>query len=420
MNNKTNFDYFNTLLVQSVGSKVGAIAPTITPSAAYGYEDAQQAEGIFSGEINLPLYARVGNPTNAKLESIVAKMEGGVGAIATASGMGAISMVTTALLSSGDEVLCIGGFFGGTYSLINETMRRFGVESSFCAVDDYEHIEDRLKQGIKMVIIESVGNPSLRLPNIEKIIQLSNDYETILMVDNTATPLLLRPLMMGADIVVHSSTKNISGHSSALGGIAVFRAIKDEKDKLLNPKYSDVHKIVKKMKAKALIAICKKRAIRDMGMTANAFGSFMTMIGLETLSLRVERINQSVETIAHILDEKLPNGVSVNHPSLASNIDNDLYKAHFSDGCGPLLSIECGTKERAFKLLDNLKLVTQTANIGDNRTLALHMSSTIYRDFDESAKEFLGVTDGLIRVSIGLEEATTIADDFLQASALLS
>jgi len=347
-------------------------------------------------------------------------MEGGVGAIATASGMGAISMVTTALLSSGDEVLCIGGFFGGTYSLINETMRRFGVESSFCAVDDYEHIEDRLKQGIKMVIIESVGNPSLRLPNIEKIIQLSNDYETILMVDNTATPLLLRPLMMGADIVVHSSTKNISGHSSALGGIAVFRAIKDEKDKLLNPKYSDVHKIVKKMKAKALIAICKKRAIRDMGMTANAFGSFMTMIGLETLSLRVERINQSVETIAHILDEKLPNGVSVNHPSLASNIDNDLYKAHFSDGCGPLLSIECGTKERAFKLLDNLKLVTQTANIGDNRTLALHMSSTIYRDFDESAKEFLGVTDGLIRVSIGLEEATTIADDFLQASALLS
>ena len=420
MNNKTNFDYFNTLLVQSVGSKVGAIAPTITPSAAYGYEDAQQAEGIFAGEINLPLYARVGNPTNAKLESIVAKMEGGVGAIATASGMGAISMVTTALLSSGDEVLCIGGFFGGTYSLINETMRRFGVESSFCAVDDYEHIEDRLKQGIKMVIIESVGNPSLRLPNIEKIIQLSNDYETILMVDNTATPLLLRPLMMGADIVVHSSTKNISGHSSALGGIAVFRAIKDEKDKLLNPKYSDVHKIVKKMKAKALIAICKKRAIRDMGMTANAFGSFMTMIGLETLSLRVERINQSVETIAHILDEKLPNGVSVNHPSLASNIDNDLYKAHFSDGCGPLLSIECGTKERAFKLLDNLKLVTQTANIGDNRTLALHMSSTIYRDFDESAKEFLGVTDGLIRVSIGLEEATTIADDFLQASALLS
>ncbi|MFK5976701.1 MAG: aminotransferase class I/II-fold pyridoxal phosphate-dependent enzyme [Sulfurovum sp.] len=415
MNNQTNFDYFNTLLVQSVGSKIGAIAPTITPSAAFGYENSEQAEGIFAGELNLPLYARVGNPTNAKLESIVAKMEGGFGAIATASGMGALSMVTTAFLSSGDEILCIGGFFGGTYSLVNETMRRFGVESSFCEVDDYAHIEARLQRGVKMIIIESVGNPSLRLPDMQKIIDLANQYETVIMIDNTATPLLLRPLLMGADIVVHSSTKNMSGHSSALGGIAVFRAVKDEGDKLLNSKYADIHKIVKKMKKKAFIAICKKRALRDMGMTANAFGSFMTMIGLETLSLRVERINKSVETIAHILDGKLPNGISVNHPSLSQNRDNKIYKRDFAQGCGPLLTIDCGDKESAFKLLNALKLVTQTANIGDNRTLALHMSSTIYRDFDKSAKEFLGVRDGLIRVSIGLEEATVIADDFLQA-----
>ena len=131
-----DFNYFNTLLVQSVGSKVGPIAPTIVPSAAFGYENAEQAEGIFAGEVNSPLYARVGNPTNAKLESVVAKMEGGLGAIATASGMGAISMVTTAFLKAGDEVLCIGGFFGGTYTLINETMKRFGVTNSFCDVDD--------------------------------------------------------------------------------------------------------------------------------------------------------------------------------------------------------------------------------------------------------------------------------------------
>lgn len=419
MNNQTDFDYFNTLLVQSVGSKVGAIAPTITPSAAYGYKDAQEAEGIFSGELNLPLYARVGNPTNAKLESIVAQMEGGFGAIATASGMGALSMVTTAFLGSGDEILCIGGFFGGTYSLVNETLRRFGVQSSFCQVDDYAHIEITLQKGIKMVIIESVGNPSLRLPNMQKIIDLCNEYETLLMVDNTATPLLLRPLMMGADIVVHSSTKNISGHSSALGGIAVFRGVKDEGDKLLNPKYADIHNIVKKMGKKAFIVICKKRAIRDMGMTANAFGSFMTMIGLETLALRVERVNKSVESIAKILDEKLPNKVTINHPSLSSNIDNEIYKRDFSQGCGPLLTIDCGDKERAFMLLNALKLITQTANIGDNRTLALHMSSTIYRDFDDNAKRFLGVTDGLIRVSIGLEDPIAIAEDFLQASVLL-
>jgi len=419
MNNTTDFNYFNTLLVQNIGSKVGPIAPTITPSAAYGYENAEQAEGIFAAEVNLPLYARVGNPTNAKLESIVAKIEGGFGAIATASGMGAISMVTTAFLGTGDEILCIGGFFGGTYSLVNETMKRFGVSNSFCEVDDFAHIEATLKRGVKMVIMESVGNPSLTLPDVQKIIDLCNEYETLLMIDNTATPLLLRPLTMGADIVVHSSTKNMSGHSAALGGIAVFRAVKEEGDKLLNDKYADVHQIVKKMGKKAFTPICKKRAIRDMGMTANAFGSFMTLIGLETLSLRVERVNQSVEAVAAMLDEKLPEGVSVNHPSLASSPDNARYKSDFAQGCGPLLSINCGTKERAFAFLNKLNLVIQTANIGDNRTLALHMTSTIYSDFNDEARKFLGVHEGLIRVSIGLEDPKSIAEDFLQAANTL-
>jgi len=416
MNTPTDFEHFNTLLVHNVGSRVGPVAPTITPSAAYAYENAEEAEGIFASQVNKPLYARVGNPTNAKLEGIVAKMEGGFGAIATSSGMGAISMVCSAFLNSGDEILCIGGFFGGTYSLVNETLARFGVTNSFCEVDDFEHIEKTLKRGIKMVIFESVGNPSLTLPDVQRIIDLCNEYETIVMIDNTATPLLLRPLEMGADVSVHSSTKNMSGHSAALGGIAVFRAVKEEGDKLLNVKYADVHKIVNKMGKKAFIPICKKRAIRDFGMTANAFGSFMTMTGLETLALRVERINQSVEKVSAILDEKLPEGVSVNHPSLPSSPDNSRYKSDFAQGCGPLLSINCGTKERAFTLLNNLKLVILTANIGDNRSLALHMTSTIYSDFDEEARKFLGVDEGLIRVSIGLEDPKAIAEDFLQAA----
>jgi O-acetylhomoserine (thiol)-lyase len=221
---------------------------------------------------------------------------------------------------------------------------------------------------------------------------------------------------MGADIVVHSSTKNMSGHSAALGGIAVFREVKEEGEKLLNEKYADVHKIVKKMGKKAFIPICKKRAIRDFGMTANAFGSFMTMMGLETLALRVERINQNVEAVAAILDEKLPEGVSVNHPSLPTSPDYARYKADFSQGCGPLITLDCGTKERAFKLLNALELVILTANIGDNRTLALHMTSTIYSDFNDETRKFLGVHEGLIRVSIGLEDPKTVAEDFLQAA----
>ncbi len=414
---KKDFNYYNTLLVQSVGSKVGPVAPTITTSAAFGYESAEIAEGIFAGEVNSPLYARVGNPTNAKLEAVVTKMEGGYGAIATSSGMGAISMVTTAFLKSGDEVLCIGGFFGGTYTLITETMQRFGVTNSFCEVDDMKHIESKLRSGVKMVLMESVGNPSLRLPDIKMIADMCNVYETLLLVDNTATPLLVRPLELGADIVVHSSTKNMSGHSAALGGVAVFRTVKEKEEKLLHKKYADIHMIVKKMGKKAFIPICKKRAIRDMGMTANAFGSFLTLLGLETLSLRIERVNNSVAKVAKILNKGLPEGLSVNHPSLKNSPDHKMYAHDFKNGCGPLLTLDCGTKERAFSLLNKLELVTQTANIGDNRTLALHMNSTIYSDFDESTQKFLGVTEGMIRVSIGLEDPTVIAEDFLQASS---
>ncbi|MDY0401813.1 aminotransferase class I/II-fold pyridoxal phosphate-dependent enzyme [Sulfurovum sp.] len=411
-----DFEQYSTLMVHSVGNRVGPIAPVMVPSAAFGYESAEEAEGIFAGSVAKPLYARVGNPTNGKLESIVAKMEGGIGAIATASGMGAMSMVSMAILNSGDELLCIGGFFGGTYSLVNETLARFGITNSFCEVDDFDHIESRLKSGIKMVMMESVGNPSLRLPDLQRIIDLCNQYETILVIDNTATPILLRPIEMGADIVVHSSTKNISGHSAALGGIAVFRSVDPENDKLLHPKYADLHKFVKKMGNKAFMAIFKKRAIRDMGMTANAFGSFMTMIGLETLPLRIERINQNVERVAAILQEKLPDGVSVNHPSLPGSPDYERYRSDFPQGCGPLLTLDCGTKERAFRLLDALKVVIQTANIGDNRSLALHMTSTIFSDFDEAARKFLGVHEGLIRVSIGLEDPQVVAEDFIQAA----
>lgn len=410
-----DYNYFNTLLVQNVGSKVRAIAPTITSSAAFGYENAEEAEGIFKGEVANPLYARVGNPTTAKLESIVSKMEGGLGAIATASGMGALAMVMTAYLKSDDKVLCIGGFFGGTYTLVNETMKRFGVKSSFCGIEDFEQIEAILQEGIHMVIIETVGNPSLELPDLPKIIELCNKYETLLVVDNTVTPLTLRPLEMGADIVIHSTTKAMSGHSAALGGIAVFRAIKKE-DKLLNEKYKHLHPIVNKMAKKAMIAIAKKRAMRDMGMSANAYGSFLTMLGLETLALRLQRVNESIPKLVEILDKELPKHIKVSHPSLISNPYHERFKSEFNHACGPIITLECGDKSTAFKLLNNLKLATQTANIGDNRTLALHMSSTIYRDFDIETQEYLGITDGLIRVSIGLEDPNIIAEDFLQAS----
>ncbi len=409
-----NIAQFNTLLVQNIGSKVGAIAPTISPSAAYGYENAQEAEGIFTGTIQMPLYARMGNPTNSKLESVMSQLEGAQAAIATSSGMGAISMVLTALLEMGDNVLCIGGFFGGTYTLIQETLARFGIKGDFCDVDAVGEIEHKIASGtIKIVIIESVGNPNLKLPNLQYIIDLCNKHNTLIVVDNTLTPLLVQPLKMGADIVVYSSTKILSGHSAALGGIALFRKV-EEKDKLHNIKYKSLHPILEKTKQNTLFAICKKRALRDFGMSANAFGTFLTLLGLETLALRTERINNNVTILATLLKESLHNAV-VRHPSLQTHEHHDRFIRDYPNGCGSILTIDFGTKEKAFTFLNKTTLLTQTANIGDNRTLALHMRSTIYRDFTPEQCQFLGITDGLVRLSVGLEDPHTIAQDIVEA-----
>lgn len=277
-------------------------------------------------------------------------------------------------------------------------------------------IEDRLKSNIKIVLLESVGNPGLRLPDIKKITDLCKKYETLLVIDNTTTPILVQPLNLGADIVVHSSTKNMSGHSAALGGVAVFRRVNETNEKLLNHKYEDLHSIIEKAGKKSLIVICKKRALRDIGMSANAFGSFLTLLGLETLGLKIRRVNESVAKIAKVLDKKLPKHIVVNHPSLAKSIDLENYNKFFKNGCGPIFTIDAQTQKSAFELLDNLLLATQTANIGDNRTLALHMKSTIYRDFDEKSRKFLGIADGLIRVSVGLEDPQDITNDFLKAT----
>jgi O-acetylhomoserine (thiol)-lyase len=407
------FEAFTTQFVQQLGKKEGAISPVIANSASFGYGDAETAEGIFDGSVKKPLYARVGNPTSAQLENVLAQMDGGVGAIATSTGMAATTLATMSLLASGDEAISIGGLFGGTYSFFNETLRRFGIATSFFDVDEFEAIEEAIGDKTKLIFLESVGNPNMRLPDIQKIAAIASKHGVVLIVDNTTTPLSVLPLQLGADIVVYSTTKIVTGNASSLGGAAVFRAIAEDDDKFKLPRYADVHKFIKKMGTMALIANAKKRAMRDFGMSANAFGSYLTMLGLETLPLRMDRIVQSVETIVLRLDEA---GLHVNHPSLSKHPHHQRYLTQFSQGCGSILTIDMGSKERAFSFINRLKLATITANIGDSRTLVLHMASTIYSDFDETTRKFLGITEGLIRVSIGLENPEDIIRDFLDAA----
>ncbi len=408
-----NFEDQCTNFVQSIGSKEGAVSPILTTSASFSYGSAEIAEGIFNGNIKKPLYARMGNPTTAKLESILAQMDGGIGAVATSSGMAATTLATMSLLEAGDEIISVGGLFGGTYSLFSETLSRFGIRSNFFDVDELEKIQNALTEKTRFIFLESVGNPNMRLPNIKKIVKIANDAGVALIVDNTITPLSISPLKLGADIVVYSTTKIITGNASALGGCVVYRAINEADDKFKTQRYSFLAKFIKNAGAMALIVNAKKRVLRDFGMSANAHASYQTMLGLETLPLRLTRITNSIEEIVQELDK---NGLNINHPSLASHPHNELYKTDFKNGCGTLFTIDMGDKKRAYEFLNKSKLSTITANIGDSRTLALHMASTIYSDFNEETKIFLGITDGLIRISIGLENPKDIINDFLNAA----
>jgi O-acetylhomoserine (thiol)-lyase len=340
-------------------------------------------------------------------------MDGGVGAIATSSGMGATTLATMSLLSCGDEIISIGGLFGGTYSLFSETLSRFGIQTKFFDVDELEKIQNAISKNTKIIFLESVGNPNMRLPDIKKIAQIANEFDVALIVDNTITPLSVSPIELGADIVVYSTTKIISGNSSALGGCAVFRAINDGEDKFKTSRYSFLEKFIKNAGKMALVPNAKKRALRDFGMSANAHASYQTMLGLETLPLRLSRVVDSVEIVAKELSAR---GLNINHPCLESHPHHERYKSEFKNGCGTLLTIDMGSKEKAYQFLNKTKLATITANIGDNRTLALHMASTIYSDFDEETKKFLGITDGLIRISIGLENPKDIIEDFTNSA----
>ncbi|MBU0721297.1 aminotransferase class I/II-fold pyridoxal phosphate-dependent enzyme [bacterium] len=408
-----NFEEYCTKFVQSVGSKEGAVSPSLVNSASFGYATPQTAEGIFNGTIKKPLYSRMGNPTSARLEAIMADMDGGIGAVATSSGMGATSLATMSLLACGDEIISIGGLFGGTYSFFSETLTRFGIKTHFFDVDAFENIQKTINENTKILFLESVGNPNMRLPDIKKIAKIANDAGVVLIVDNTITPMSISPLALGADIVVYSTTKIISGNASALGGCAVFRAIHEGEDKFKTQRYAHMSKFIKSAAKMALIPNAKKRALRDFGMSASPHASYQTMLGLETLPLRMDRIVKSVEAVVDALNSK---GLDVNHPCLKTHPHHERYVTDFKKGCGSLFTLDMGTKERAYEFLSRTKLATLTANIGDSRTLALHMASTIYSDFDADTRKFLGITDGLIRISVGLENPIDIINDFLESA----
>ncbi len=404
---------FNTKLLHGrhkADMKIGATTIPIYQSTSFYHNSAEELERIFEGTGYGYIYTRINNPTIDYFEQRVALLENGVGAIACASGMAAITLAILNLMEQGDELVVNTGIFGDTYSLFN-SLKDYGIKTKFAISAEPESFAKKLTGKTKLIFVETIGNPKMDVPNIKELAQLAHSHGIPLVVDNTVTtPYLLRPFDYGADIVIHSTSKLINGSGNSIGGIIVDRG----RFSWPADKFPKLNKLSQTFGFLAYLAKLRKGLHRDIGACISPFNAFLNTIGLETLGLRMDRMCSNAMELAQFLSSHP--GVSwVNYPGLPDNRYHDIAKVQFNNKYGVLLTFGVGSKTRAFKVINNLKYAYNLANIGDIRTLVIHPASTIYSSFSNEEKQLMGVTEDLIRVSVGVEDIEDLIEDFEQA-----
>ena len=402
-------DFNTALLYQNFGgdAATGATLPPIYQVSAFAHESAEKLEAVFNNRAPGFAYTRAGNPTNDSFEKRIAALEGGIGAVACSSGMAAVTVSLLNFLRAGDELVASAALFGGSIDLFKD-FEAFGIVTRF--VDDVtaENIEQNINEKTKAVFVELVGNPKLNVVDLEAVSAVTKAHKIPLIVDaTTATPYLIHPLKHGANIVVHSTSKYINGNGSAISGVIVDGGsfTWDERFKSLD-EYRKFGKF-------AYYAKLRSGLWRNVGCCLAPVNAFLNSVGLETLGLRMERLCENALKLAEFL-EAVP-GISVNYLGLKNNPYHDLVQKQFGGKGGAILTIDAGSKERAFKLINSLKFARIATNIGDVRTLVIHPASTIYAHNDESARIKAGVTAGTVRVSLGIEDFADLKADFEQA-----
>lgn len=401
----------------------GARAVPIYQNVSYVFEDADDAVNQFALKKPGYIYTRLGNPTTNIFEERIASLEGGVAALAFSSGMAAITALMHALCHAGEHIVTSTNIYGGTYNLFAHTLLDMGVETSF--VDQSkgaEEFEKAIKDNTKCIYVESVGNPNADLVDLDKVAKIAHAHKIPLVVDNTfATPYLLRPMEHGADIVIHSATKFISGSGTALGGVVVdggkFNWEESGKFPWLSTPNESYHgmNFYKEVGAAALAVYLRAVILRDTGATLSPMHAFLYLLGLETLALRVERHTQNALKIVDFLtkSEKVK---SVAHPSLSSHKDNKLYKAYFKSGGISIFTFEInGTKSDAMKFIDKLQIFSNLANVADAKSLVIHPASTTHSQMTDEELTAAGISPTTIRLSIGIENVNDLINDLNQA-----
>jgi len=403
---------------ESPDSATGARAVPIYATTSYVFNDSNQAAARFNLSEGGNIYTRLMNPTSDVFEQRIAALEGGVGALATASGSAAISYAIQNIAVAGDHFISTSNLYGGTHNLFANTLRDQGLSVSFVDPAELKNFEAAIKENTKLIFAEALGNPNSELIDIEAIAEIAHRHGIPLIVDSTfATPYLLRPFEHGADIVVHSATKFIGGHGTVMGGVVVDSG---QFDWTQNQKFPGISKpnpsyqgVVFAEACGNLAYIIKLRTtlMRDQGATISPFNSFLLLQGLETLSLRVERHVENALKVVHFLKNH-PQVQKVNHPSLSNGTQKELYNRYFPKGAASIFSFEIkGDLEKAKKFTESLNLFSLLANVADVKSLVIHPASTTHSQLSKEELLSAGITSNSIRLSIGTEHIDDILAD---------
>jgi O-acetylhomoserine (thiol)-lyase len=397
-----------------------AVAPPLYQTNAYYFDNVEHAKSLFELSKAGNIYSRLMNPTNGFLEERVTALEGGVGALAFSSGHAAMFNVFVNLCQAGDEIVSSADIYGGAINMMDVSLRRLGINVKFVNPDDFTAWEAAVTDKTRLFFTELIGNPNANISDIEKIAEIAHKHCIPFMVDGTFnTPYLCRPLEHGADIVVHSATKMLSGHGHVMAGIVVcggFNFKNNPRFPLFNEPDVSYHGVVFADLGKmAFILRLRALIMRDFGSCLAPFNAWMVLLGVETLALRMERACENALAVAKFL-EAHPEIENVNYPGLTGSKYYDLHKKYLPKGTGNVFTFNIkGDRSRAARFMDSLTLIQNVANLGDIRTQVVHPATTTHSQLSKDALEAAGVREGTVRISVGLETIADIIKDLEQA-----
>jgi O-acetylhomoserine (thiol)-lyase len=412
------FDTLSLHAGQQPDPGTGARATPIYQTASYVFKNSDYAAGLFNIERAGHVYSRLSNPTNAVLEERMAALEGGVGAICTASGQAALHLAICTIASAGEHIVASRSLYGGSHNLLAYTLPRFGIETTFVDPRDPQAFKDAIQDNTRLVFGEILGNPGLEVLNVPVIAQVAHEAGLPLLVDATfTTPYLCQPLAMGADLTMHSATKFLSGHGIVIGGIVVdggsFDWEASGKFTTLCEPYAGFHDLnfAEEFGPAAFITRARKEGLRDFGACMSPTTAFHVLQGIETLSLRMDKHVSNTRKVVEFLQRH--EAVEwVSHPDLPEHPDHELAKEILPLGCGAVFSFGVhGGRNAGRQLIEGLSVFSHLANVGDAKSLVIHPASTTHHRMDADALAAAGISEGLIRLSIGLEDPGDLIAD---------